>query len=223
MDYEEAKHLLLLHHGSDTSDAADQSYLEDGFLSSLRPYKGLKEKNFHLVMEALLTCGERINQASQVDRDLILAVWGMCSTARGWGLHPEGMLQRNKLITLADSTRLELWIGTIEDTALRLLSGWPPHRAVYRYGVYIGAVGWWTNIGFFIPLIVRAVSDPDIPDAIESNVKALGKLGRLATSALPALHEAHNRSYTWYIPVERCTQEVRGYIKQAINAIESAV
>jgi hypothetical protein len=49
--------------------------LEDGFTASLRPYSGLHEKNFHLIMEALLVVGERIHREPQVDRELVKAVW----------------------------------------------------------------------------------------------------------------------------------------------------
>ena len=60
MTYEEAR-LLLLMHGSGTVDAAGRPMeVEDGFLGSLRPYRGSIEKNFHLGMEALLTVGETL-------------------------------------------------------------------------------------------------------------------------------------------------------------------
>src|SRR5687768_8570129 len=101
MTYDEAR-LLLLMHGSGTYDADGQPLVaEDGFLGSLRPYRGLVEKNFHLVMEALFTVGEILHRSPQVERELVHSMWTMCSLARCWGLHPEGMLQRNKLITAA--------------------------------------------------------------------------------------------------------------------------
>ena len=84
MDYEEARYQLQLHLGV-LDEVRKQWILEDGFLMSLRPYTGLQEKNFHLVMEALLTVGERIHAEPQVDRDLIKTVWSLCSYARIWG------------------------------------------------------------------------------------------------------------------------------------------
>jgi len=65
MNYEEAKYLLRLHTGV-IDETRKAMVVEDGFLTSLRPYRGLQEKNFHLVMEALLTVGERIYSARQV-------------------------------------------------------------------------------------------------------------------------------------------------------------
>lgn len=222
MDYEEAILQLLLH-GSGTHDPAGQPlFLEDGFLSSLRPYSGLHEKNFHLVMEALLRVGEHVHRSRQVDRDLMHSVWWMCSTARGWGLHPAGMLQRNRLITAEETARLELWVDLLEATALHLLGGQPPHHAVYHYAAYVVEVGWWDNIDFFIALMARAVSDPGIYAAITMITKVLGKLGGIAAAALPSLREAAQRSYTWATPAERCTEEVRTQIRRAIQAIGGA-
>jgi len=226
MDYDEAKYQLRLHAG--VIDAARGEWiLDDGFLTSLRPYRGLQEKNLHQVMEALLIVGERIHRDSQIDRDLISTVWSMCWYARIWGLNPDGMLQRNSLITANDITRLELSIGTVEQTALSLLEGQPPHFAVYHYAQYIVAAGWWVNIEFFIPLMGRAVSDPHVGSAIEMILRALGKLGGLAKAVLPTLHEALLRTYSWNNPefetlanVEACTKSVRASIQKAIQAIE---
>jgi hypothetical protein len=222
-DFEEAKKLLLLH-GSGTNDTDGQPLAEeDGFLGSLRPYRGLQEKNFHLVMEALLTVGERVHLERQVDRDLIHTVWSMCCYARAWGLHSHGMLQRNRLITAEDTRRLELWIDTVEQTALRLLEGQPPHLTVYHYADYIVEAGvWWDNIAFFMSLMDRAVSDPNTFDAIEMIVSALGKLGGLAKAVIPTLNEAQRRSYTWGMPPERCTESVRATVRNALKAIEGA-
>lgn len=224
MEYAEARHQLLLH-GPGTSDAAGNPLvLEHGFLGCLRPYSGLYERNFHLVVEALLAVGERIHRTAQVDRDVVQAVWSICSTGRNWGLHPGGMLQRNKLITPGDTNRLELWLDTIESMTLRLLSGWPPHWAVTEYAEYLVAVGWWENVASFIPLLDHAVSDPELPaGAIEITADALGKLGGLASSVLPTLRAAERRSYIWWIPEDRCTEEVRARIARAVQAIESTL
>lgn len=222
MTHDEAR-LCLLMHGPGTEDADGQPLiLRDGFTASLRPYTGLHEKNFHQVMEALLTVGERLHKEELVDRETVRAVWMICETGRGWGLHPQGMLQRNKLITAADTLRLELWIDTIQSTALRLLGGWPPHWAVYNYARYVAAVGVWDNVDYFVELMNQAVADSEVTDSIETLADALGKSGGRAKPALPNLRQALLREYTWYTPTERCTEEVRGHIRKAIEAIECA-
>jgi hypothetical protein len=220
MEYAEARHLLLLH-GPGTTDAAGHPLVqEDGFLKCLRPYTGLREKNFHLVMEALLSVGEQLHQMPHLDREPVYAIWSICHTARAWGLHPGGMLQRNRLITAADTARLERWVGTLEVVALRLLRGGPPHHAVYHYAEYVAEVGWWDNVAFFVELMGRAVSDPAMSDGIETIAEALGKIGPHAKAALPALRAAERRQYTWYTPAERCTEEVRAQIRRAMQAVE---
>src|SRR5262249_3179529 len=144
-----------------TTDAAGQPLvLEDGFLGSLRPYRGLHERNFHLVMEALLSVGEQLHAAPHLDRELVYAAWSICHTARSWGLAPGGMLQRNRLITATDTARLKRWVDTVEMVALRLLQGWAPHHAVSYYAEYLAEVGWWDNVTYFVGLMGRAVSDP---------------------------------------------------------------
>jgi hypothetical protein len=220
MTYDEAKHILLLH-GPGTEDANGQPlFAEDGFVCSLRPYQGLVEKNFHLVMEALFTIAETSHRSREVDRQLMHALWMICSTARDWGLHPQGMLQRNRLMSQADTKRLERWVDAIETTVLAFLGGHPPHYHLQRYAEYVTEVGWWDNIDFFIPLLERAISDTELIEP-EIPVKALGRLGAKAQSALPALYQALARRYTYYSPEEQCTEEVRGVIKQAITSIEN--
>ena len=67
----------------------------------------------------------------------------------------------------------------------------------------------------------RVLADPEWIDP-SVVVRALGKLGRLATALLPLLREALTRRYTWYSPEERYTEEMRGVIREAIEKIEAA-
>jgi hypothetical protein len=222
MDYEGAKLLLRQHGGWTLGTAGDPSLMEDGFIRSLREYRGLREKNFHHVMEALLTVGERVHRAPQIDRDPIYAVWNMCLMARVMGLRPDGMLQRNMRITARDTARLQRWVEALEWTALRLLEGRPPHRAVYHYAeCVVEEEGWWDNAAFFVGLMAQAVSDPKILDGIRMISRALGKLGAAARPALPALREAAERPYI-FPSDERYSEELRADVRWAIQAIEGA-
>ena len=135
MDYEEAIHQLRLHTGF-IDGARSQFHLEDGFLTCLRPYTGLQEKNFHAVMAALLAVGKRIHREPTIEREIVEAVWWMCYHARSWGVEPDGVLRRNELITPADATRLARWVDIIEQTMLWLLVGKPPCEAASLYEGY---------------------------------------------------------------------------------------
>lgn len=215
MTYDEAIHLLLIHGSGTYDDSGEPIGLDDGFLTMLRPYRGLIEDNFHIVMEALLVVGERLYTAETVDRKLIESVWSTCSLMRFWGLHPDGMLQRNNLITADDTCRLETWINIFERSALGLLNGCPPHYQVERYAQYIIDVGPGENIDFFVQLMQRFLDDPDTTDPTVV-VEALGKLGPSACDALPSLRSAATRTYDDY-----CNAEAHELIAETIRRIES--
>ncbi len=59
----------------------------------------------------------------KIDRQIISAIWGICHLSREWGIHPDGMLRRNNLITSEDVSKLETWLGHISYTFYGLLDG----------------------------------------------------------------------------------------------------
>jgi hypothetical protein len=215
LNYEEAKYVLLLHGDGAYDDQGEAVSLDEGFLSMLRPYRGLVESNFHVVMQALLVVGEQLHVAETVDRKLINSLWSTTSTMRSWGLNLDGMLQRNRLITDEDTRRLEQWVDVFERTALGLLNGCPPYCEVERYAQYIIDVGPGENISFFIPLMIQFLEDPDTTDPTVI-AEALGKLGPIARDALPSLREARQRTYAEY-----CQADAQKLISEAIRQIES--
>lgn len=213
--YDEARHLLLLHGSGTYDENGEVLSLDDGFLAMLRPYRGLIESNFHIVMQALLVVGERIHSADKVDRKLIETLWSTSSLMRCWGIQPGGMLQRNKLITPDDTQRLETWIHTFEQSALGLIRGCPPHYEVEGYAQYLVDVGPGDNISFFIPIMVQFLDDPDVTDPTVV-LAALGKLGPIARNALPSLRAASKRTYAEY-----CNTESHQLIDEAMRRIET--
>src|SRR5262245_12291396 len=103
--------------------APDGRLDESGFLGMLRPYRGLREENFHEVMAALAVLGPKWSTETTVDRELIASLWAMCLLARTWGVEPCGMLRRNHLISDADVQRLEEWINIISWAVFFLIDG----------------------------------------------------------------------------------------------------
>jgi len=215
MTYDEAKQRLLLHCGGACDEAGESIELDHGFLAMLRPYRGLIESHFHIVMQSLLVVGERLHTAETVDRKLIEAIWSTCALMQYWGLHPDGMLQRNHLITPDDIKRLECWVTIFEKTTLGLLNGCPPHCEVERYAQYIIDVGPGQNVSFFISLMVQFLDDPDVTDPTVV-AEALGKLGPVARDALPSLRAARHRPYAEY-----CHADAQRLISEAIRRIEA--
>lgn len=215
MNYDEARHLLLMH-GSGMTDAQGNPLVYDkGFLGMLRPYRGtLITENFHIVMEALYVVGEQIHESEKVDRQLVESIWSMCLLARLWGIEPDGMLQRNHLITPADTKQLAIWIETIERSALAILGGCPADVAISGYAEYIQHYPHGENIAYFIPLMQRYLDDCDGSDPAPIP-EALGRLGPMAASALPSLRAAARKRYGQY-----CHEETIQSIVEAIRRIE---
>ncbi len=118
----DARELLGFHSGRDER-TADPRW-EKGFLGMLRPYRGLVERNFHEVMATLAVLSAELRE-DKVSRDVINDLWAICHLGRTWGVHAEGMLRRNQLITDDDVARLEEWIGTISYAVMLLLEGVP--------------------------------------------------------------------------------------------------
>jgi hypothetical protein len=122
MSREEAKELLLYH--SFTHENINHPKAESGFLGMLRPFKGeLIEANFHEVMEALKTLADELENEDKVDKEIILALWGICHLGRAWAIHPDGMLRRNNLIKEEQIQELEGWIEDISYATMFLLDG----------------------------------------------------------------------------------------------------
>ena len=117
----EAHNLLLAH--STIHPEENHPLHSTGFLAMLRPYKGLLENNFREIMEALRVLAPTLQHGPAIDRNLITALWDICHFARAWALEPEGMLQRNHLITATDQERLADWLNIISDTVSNLLEG----------------------------------------------------------------------------------------------------
>ena len=120
MTFAQAKQGLLLH--SFALNDADDAQMARGFLGSLRPYIGLREENFREVMAALRVLAPHLG-APTLDREIVGALWNICHLARAWGVHPDGMLRRNDLISPADAERLDAWIEAISDVTAMLLDG----------------------------------------------------------------------------------------------------
>lgn len=215
MNFDQARQLLLTHGAGTLDEQGNPQWLEDGFLGMLRPYRGLREGNFHTVLEALLVVGQQLHAAESVDRELMHSLWSMCFTARVWGLEPSGMLQRNKLISATDTALLRRWVDILGSCSLSLLQGSPPFYQANSYSEYILEHAPGENVDFFIPLMCQYLDNPDSTDP-EPIPQALAKLGPRAVSALPSLRAASRRQYADY-----CHTDAQKAIADAIRHIEA--
>ena len=104
------------------------------FLGNLRPYQGvLYESNFFEVIEAIRTLAPICQEADKVNRKVIAALWDICWLGRCWGIHPDGMLQRNRLVTAEDTEILGDWMDRLSEAVSYMLNGGNVDDAMIAY------------------------------------------------------------------------------------------
>lgn len=214
MQYADAKIELARHAGM-----ADD-YYEHGFVGCFRPYSGIRDENFHAVIESLLSVGEVLSETPTIDRSVVESVWRITTNSRRATTADNGMLVRNKLITPEDRLKLRRWIRIIEDMMLDLLAGNPPHETIHGYCEYVAELGWGDNAAYFVPLLGLAIEADEVGDRIQGYCAAVTRLGVDASPVSASLLQARKRKWDWYEPHERCTAEMHGYIDQALAAID---
>ena len=117
MNLYEAERSIIQH--SMPTEAKGRSFLGD-----LRRFPGhLYESSFLELLEALKTLAPEYAKADKVNREVMSALWAICTLGRSWGLHPDGMLQRNHLISEKDARTLEEWIDRLSLSLFTMLDG----------------------------------------------------------------------------------------------------
>lgn len=222
MDLVKATQILLRHCGEpEDKDPLGDAAHSHSLLASLRPYSGLREELFHECLQASYIVCDEIVKSRFADPRLISNIWNMCSLSRQWGLHSDGMLRRNKLISSEDLDRLTHWINCLESLFIRSLYGKPVYYQAETYCSYIADYQFGDNVDFFFPYIKAYLEDDECSRMPSEVARGLATIGPLAKSFLPLLRELHERSYDWYSPTKRCTEESRLALKEAIAKIES--
>ncbi|WP_322745712.1 SMI1/KNR4 family protein [Paenibacillus donghaensis] len=135
MDITYAVHLLKCH--AFAHDDMHRHKAENGFLGSLRPFKGeLREGNFHELMIVLRALEAKLGEPV-LDREMITCLWSICQLGRAWAVEPEGMLRRNGLITDEQVDRMENWLDLISYAVMTLLGNGGEKEAFWGYREYI--------------------------------------------------------------------------------------
>lgn len=136
MDVAQAISLIQIHgytHPGGHRDPEIKQAMDKGFLGMLRPFKGeLVESNFHQLMRAIRAVAGEFSKP-QVDTRLMSALWGICALARWWGIEPDGMLQRNRMLDESQTEALRDWVHEISYVLMLLLDGEPPTVAFEEY------------------------------------------------------------------------------------------
>ncbi|QSW91356.1 hypothetical protein J0383_11265 [Flavobacterium endoglycinae] len=131
MTTEEAIEELMYQCGAHTNVESER--WQNGFLGHLRPFRGkLREENYHLIMQALRVLAPEMEK-DFVDRRIISSIMGITHLGRMWAVHPEGMLQSNKLISKEQVTQIDNWLMDISYAAYCLLDGAGTKEAFWDY------------------------------------------------------------------------------------------
>lgn len=97
---------------------------DDSMALCLRPYKGIYEKHFIEILQALVSVADEIKSSDRADREVIYLLWELtrfvrCATA---GPH-EPTFHGKKLISPDDKRMIDGWMWIIESATLDLLQG----------------------------------------------------------------------------------------------------
>jgi hypothetical protein len=68
-----------------------------------------------------------------IDKNIINSIWGICHLGRMWAIHPDGMLQSNKLINKQQASQIDNWLIDVSYVAFCLLSGTGSDEAFADY------------------------------------------------------------------------------------------
>jgi hypothetical protein len=85
-------------------------------------------------MDCIQALAPELSAGDQVDRKVINDLIGITHLGRAWGIHPDGMLQRNRLITYEDTRTLETWLETISYSLMMVLDSDDPETWFSEYG-----------------------------------------------------------------------------------------
>lgn len=215
MDEAQAKTELLRHAG------LVDSYYADGFLGCLRPYSGIRDENFHAVVESMVTVGHSIATDERIDRELMQAIHCILTFGRLYALDEDGMLVRNRLISPSDRSRFKRQLRVIEQQTSDLLAGRPPFQILHGYCEYLAEFGWGSRFTFLLPLLSQAILAEEFGDRIEGYCAAIAKLGPPARVLKDSLELARARHWEWFEPTDRCDAETKGHIDAALAALAS--
>jgi hypothetical protein len=115
----EAREQLAFHCGTDPR--VDDPRWKIGFLSTLRPYAGLRKDVLDDVDRCVDAVAEHLCNADSLDREIINSLWGIVHFGRAWALDDDGMLKRNRLITDEDAAYLANWLNELSFRVAMLL------------------------------------------------------------------------------------------------------
>ncbi len=183
------------------------------------PLFRIRDENFHVVVESILSVGQSIATSEHVDREIMQAIHCILTVGRLNALDDDGMLVRNRLISPSDRSRFKRQLRVIEQQASDLLAGRPPFQVLHGYCEYLAEFGWGTRYTFLLPLLGAAIDGEELGDRMEAYCAAIARLGPPARILKDPLERARAKHWEWFEPTARCDAETKGHIDAALASI----
>lgn len=194
MNFAEAKRLILKHAEGAPSETPST------LLESLRPYRGLQDRHFLEILEALVTVAPQLNAGATVDREIVHALWDLCCTARAWTRGPiEPMFHGRRFISGEEKQMLDEWIGIIEECTLHLLRGGEIPIAFMGLPWYVNKYQWGDRASFLAPAFIALLPEYfdseslDVTDDVVYLCTALATMTSAKERILQALRDIQER------------------------------
>lgn len=127
MTFEEALEELSFHCGRNPS--VDDPRWGEGFLQTLRPFKGLRHDRYEHLMTCVSAVSGHLLENDCLNREVMNSLWAINYWSRAWCLHEDGMVVRNHLISNAEQVLLQSWLDELARRVAWLLDGALPPPA----------------------------------------------------------------------------------------------
>lgn len=82
---------------------------------------GPAEQGRFSVIDCVDAVAHHVTTTQTLDRSVVSSLWAIVHIGRAWGLHPDGMLRRNDLITVEDQATLADWLDSLSERILHML------------------------------------------------------------------------------------------------------
>jgi hypothetical protein len=214
MNFAEAKQLILKHAEGAPSETPST------LLESLRPYRGIQDRHFLEILEALVTVAPELNSGATVDREIVHALWDLCCTSRAWTRGPiEPMFHGRRFISGEEKQMLDEWIGIIESCTLRLLRGGEIPIVFMGLPWYLNKYQWGDRAAFLAPAFISLLPeyfDSESIDASDDVIELCTALATMTSAKEPILRALRGIQ-------ERATHlEIRAAVSRAIEQLTAS-
>lgn len=214
MNFAEAKRLILKHAEGAPSETPST------LLESLRPYRGIQDRHFLEILEALVTAAPQLNAGTTVDREIVHALWDLCCTARNWTRGPiEPMFHGRRFISAEEKQMLDEWLGIIESCTLHLLRGGEIPIVFMGLPLYVNKYQWGDRAAFLAPAFIALLPeycDSESLDATDDVVYLCTALATMTSAKEPILRALRGMQ-------ERATdREIQVAVRRAIEQLSAS-